>query len=70
MTDCLFCSIDTSRIIAENNLSYAIKDGYPVTEGHVLVIPKRHVDDYFGMTPKDVNAGVKARLYAAVLVTI
>jgi diadenosine tetraphosphate (Ap4A) HIT family hydrolase len=28
----------------------AIKDGYPVTEGHTLVIPKRHVGEYFELT--------------------
>ena len=47
---CLFCDIqlnDRKRIIAENNLAYAIRDGFAVTEGHTLFIPKRHVVDYF-----------------------
>ena len=38
------------RIIAENSLCYLIGDKYPVTDGHSLVIPRRHVVDYFGMT--------------------
>ena len=57
--NCLFCDIqsnDRNRIIAENNLAYAIRDGFPVTEGHTLFIPKRHVSDYFGLVQSEVNA--------------
>jgi ATP adenylyltransferase len=56
---CLFCDIqstDRQRIIAENNLAYAIRDGFPVTEGHTLFIPKRHIADYFGLVPAEVSA--------------
>lgn len=55
---CLFCDVqlnDRKRIIAENNLAYAIRDGFPVTEGHTLFIPKRHTLDYFGLVPAEVN---------------
>ena len=57
--DCLFCDIQVTgqdRIISENNLAYAIRDGFPVTEGHTLFISKRHVLDYFGLVPAEVNA--------------
>ena len=57
--NCLFCDIqanDRKRIIAENNLAYAIRDGFPVTDGHTLFIPKRHVSDYFGLVQSEVNA--------------
>lgn len=47
---------DKKRIIAENNLAYAIRDGFPVTEGHTLFIPKRHIADYFGLVPAEVSA--------------
>jgi ATP adenylyltransferase len=56
---CLFCDIQTKdrqRVIAENNLAYAISDGFPVTEGHTLYIPKRHINDYFGLVQAEVNA--------------
>jgi diadenosine tetraphosphate (Ap4A) HIT family hydrolase/5-methylcytosine-specific restriction endonuclease McrA len=56
---CLFCDVqvnDRKRIIAENSLAYAIRDGFAVTEGHTLFIPKRHVIDYFGLVPAEVNA--------------
>jgi diadenosine tetraphosphate (Ap4A) HIT family hydrolase len=32
---------------------FAIKDGYPVSEGHHLIIPKRHTTDYFSMTERE-----------------
>ena len=56
---CLFCEIQTNnreRIIAENSLVYAIRDGFPVTEGHTLFIPKRHTLDYFSLTQEEVLA--------------
>ena len=56
---CLFCDIQIqgkSRIVAENNLAYVIRDAFAVTEGHSLLIPKRHVNDYFGLTQAEINA--------------
>ena len=44
------------RVIASNNLAYAVHDGFPVTEGHALVIPKRHVTDFFGLSDDEVLA--------------
>ncbi len=43
-------------IITENELALAIRDGFPVTEGHTLVIPKRHVVSYFELGQPMVNA--------------
>ncbi|MEO5338472.1 MAG: HIT domain-containing protein [Magnetospirillum sp. WYHS-4] len=54
--DCPFCSIPNDRIIAENELAYAIRDAYPVTEGHTLIIPRRHVADYFDLYHAERNA--------------
>jgi diadenosine tetraphosphate (Ap4A) HIT family hydrolase len=53
---CLFCRIDAERILAENALCYAIRDGFPVTPMHILVIPKRHVADYFDLYQPELNA--------------
>jgi diadenosine tetraphosphate (Ap4A) HIT family hydrolase len=53
---CLFCNIENERIIAENDLAYAIRDGFPVTELHTLIIPKRHVEDYFGLSQEELLA--------------
>jgi ATP adenylyltransferase len=49
MNDCLFCNITKNGVIKENDSAFAIYDGYPVTELHTLVIPKRHVKDYFDL---------------------
>lgn len=54
--DCVFCQLDPSRMIAENELCYAIRDAFPVTPLHTLVIPKRHVADYFDLYQPELNA--------------
>ena len=56
---CLFCDLqinDRQRMIAENDLCFAIKDGFPVTEDHILVIPKRHTETIFDLTDDEVLA--------------
>lgn len=45
--DCPFCQIDKSRIVFENDNAFAIYDGYPVSPGHSLIIPKRHIASFF-----------------------
>jgi diadenosine tetraphosphate (Ap4A) HIT family hydrolase len=54
--DCLFCDIKPERVIAENRLCYAIRDGHPVTPLHTLVISKRHVAAYFDLYSPELNA--------------
>lgn len=54
--NCLFCTIPQTRIVRSNELAFAILDGFPVTQGHALVIPKRHVTDYFGLTRDELMA--------------
>lgn len=53
---CLFCTIPTERVIAENELAYAILDGFPVTPLHALIIPRRHAPSYFELTPEELRA--------------
>ena len=53
---CQFCRIGADRIVAENELCYVIRDGFPVTPMHTLVIPKRHVADYFDLYQPELNA--------------
>jgi diadenosine tetraphosphate (Ap4A) HIT family hydrolase len=45
-----------ARIVAENELAFAVSDLYPVTEGHTLVIPKRHIGSYFALYQPELNA--------------
>ncbi len=49
--DCLFCRLKSrQRYIAEYGQVFAVFDKFPVTRGHRLIIPKRHVADWFAMS--------------------
>ena len=55
--DCVFCQAEnSSRVVAEEELAFVIEDRFPVTEGHRLVIPRRHVADYFELHQSERNA--------------
>ena len=56
MEPCLFCTIPSERVVSENALAYAIRDGFPVTPLHTLIIPKRHAGDYFSLTDAEILA--------------
>ena len=53
--DCPFCTGIDKRVCAENELCFGVEDKYPVTMGHMLVIPKRHVPDYFTLGQAELN---------------
>lgn len=46
--DCPFCNLNC-EVLLKNEYSFAIYDKYPVSEGHVLVIPRVHVADFFSL---------------------
>jgi len=54
-TTCVFCDID-ERIIDANQLAFVIEDRLPVTKYHSLIIPRRHVSDYFDLHLPERNA--------------
>ncbi len=54
--DCVFCYLPNEKIIDSNNLALCFYDNYPVTEYHTLIIPKRHVADYFDLDKAEVDA--------------
>lgn len=53
---CLFCDYNKEDYIAENALCFAIFDKFPVNDGHVLIIPKRHFSNYFDAEPEEILA--------------
>ena len=53
---CLFCNINESGVAHENDLAYASYDSYPVSKDHCLIIPKRHLGDYFDLSIKELIA--------------
>ena len=44
---CIFCNIDKNRMILENEDAFVIYDAFPVSKGHMLIIPKKHIENYF-----------------------
>lgn len=50
---CPFCNLYASRIVLANAHAQAICDGFPISPGHTLIIPKRHVASFFELTPEE-----------------
>ena len=51
---CLFCTTKNDDIIEENKFAFATLDSYPVSSQHCLIIPKRHVKEYFDLSDEEV----------------
>ena len=53
-SDCRFCPGNIkNRIVEEWDSVLAFEDGFPVSEGHLLIVPKRHAPDWFQMTERE-----------------
>jgi diadenosine tetraphosphate (Ap4A) HIT family hydrolase len=50
---CVFCTLPTARIRRVSKLSWVIRDGFPISPGHTLVIPKRHAASFFELTAEE-----------------
>jgi len=50
---CPFCTVPRERLVFEGELAFVIRDGHPVSPGHMLVIPKRHVASFFETTTEE-----------------
>ena len=53
---CLFCNVSESGSAYENDLAYASYDSHPVSVHHCLIIPKRHIKDYFALSKDELMA--------------
>ena len=53
---CVFCQLPEERILYSNPYAMAVRDAYPVSPGHTLIIPKRHVASFFDVTAEERNA--------------
>lgn len=49
-TTCPFCSLSPARIVYQTAHILVIRDGFPVSPGHMLLIPRRHVASLFSLT--------------------
>lgn len=53
---CPFCVLDPARILAEDELTVVYKDGFPVSPGHTVIIPRRHFATLFEATAAEQTA--------------
>lgn len=58
---CPFCDVSADRIVASNEHALAVHDNYPLAEGHVLVVPRKHVASIF-----DTEVRVRAAIWGLV----
>lgn len=56
MNECPFCNIDPERVVDSCELYVVIRDQYPVTRLHTLIIPKRHVSSFFDLNDAERDA--------------
>ena len=60
MSSCIFCSIVDGRLpsytIYEDRYFRIVMDRYPSAKGHVLILPKRHVADIYGLNADEAAA--------------
>lgn len=61
---CPFCEISSERVVFEDKLTICIRDKYPVTKGHSLIITRRHVESFFDLTREE-RFSVDAMLFRA-----
>ncbi len=53
-TNCVFCGLGTDReLLLESATALAFYDAFPVSPGHALIIPKRHVENYFALSVRE-----------------
>ncbi|WP_015867330.1 HIT family protein [Variovorax paradoxus] len=50
---CPFCGLPAERVLGQNAHALWIRDGFPVSPGHSLVIPKRHIGSFFETSPQE-----------------
>ena len=53
---CIFCKVRKEELQFENQLAYSSTDSYPVSKFHCLIVPKRHVREYFELSAEEVQA--------------
>jgi len=50
---CPFCSLPPERIVAANTAGWMVRDAYPVSPGHTLIISRRHVGSFFELSDEE-----------------
>ena len=55
LSKCVFCEVDKNLLVNSSDLFYVIRDTYPVTYLHTLIISKRHVETYFDLNDEELS---------------
>ena len=50
---CAFCTLPAERVIDSNHYCIVIRDGFPISPGHTLIIPKRHIGSFFELDAEE-----------------
>lgn len=53
VADCVFCSLPPERIWIQTESTIAFRDAYPLSNGHTLVVPRRHVSSLFDLPEEE-----------------
>ncbi len=60
VSTCPFCQFisgtSDKTMLFENQTGFVIRDGYPITKGHTLIVPKHHVGSFFEITSEERQA--------------
>ena len=51
--ECPFCSLPQERVISRNQFAMVLRDAYPISPGHTLIVPSRHVGSLFDVSPDE-----------------
>ena len=52
---CLFCNKSKQKIVYDGKFMFVVRDSFPVTKLHTLIIPHRHVSNYFDLNTNELN---------------
>jgi diadenosine tetraphosphate (Ap4A) HIT family hydrolase len=64
-TACPFCPPSAEQVVAQSPLTFTIRDGFPVSPGHTLIIPRRHFAGLFDARPEEITEIWRALRQAA-----
>jgi len=53
MTDCIYCDFDEYDVIAKNDFGVVLPEPKPLSQGHCVIIPLRHISSFFEVTDKE-----------------
>ena len=51
--NCPFCELDKDQIVANSSHGLAVRDGFPISPGHTLIVPRRHVASFFDLSSEE-----------------